>query len=136
MPTSRIRTAISANSGFYSFPKKNLEYPYGIKNTEINFESDLQKSYKKRLVILLGQLDNDPSLGTFRTTDLAMKQGVHRLERGTNFYKANKELTNKKNWIFNWKIDTIANVGHNYRKMSEHSVKWLNAEVLKTLSNN
>ncbi len=121
MPESRIGTAIAANSGFYSFPSHKLKYPYGIKNTE----TDLQKSYKKRLIILLGELDNDPSLGTFRTTDLAMKQGANRLERGTNFYDANKELGSKNNWEFNWTIDTVKNTGHNYKKMSESAIKWI-----------
>tara|TARA_B100000949_G_scaffold108080_1_gene95976 strand:- start:38133 stop:39068 length:936 start_codon:yes stop_codon:yes gene_type:complete len=121
MPESRIGTAIAANAGFYSLPNENLEFPYGIKNTETN----LQESYKKRLVVLLGELDNDPSLGTFRTTDLAMEQGAHRLERGTTFFKVNEELKHKNNWTYNWEIDTIKNVGHDYKKMSESAVKWL-----------
>ncbi|WP_127138793.1 hypothetical protein [Flagellimonas oceanensis] len=121
MPESRIGTAIAANAGFYSLPNENLEFPYGIKNTETN----LQESYKKRLVVLLGELDNDPSLGTFRTTDLAMEQGAHRLERGTTFFNANKELKHKNNWTYNWEIDTIKNVGHDYKKMSENAVEWL-----------
>ncbi len=121
MPESRIETAIAANSGFYSLPNEKLEFPYGIKNIEIN----LQKSYNKRLIILLGELDNDPSLGTFRTTDLAMEQGAHRLERGTTFFNANYELKSKNNWTFNWEIDTIKNVGHDYKKMSENAIKWI-----------
>jgi predicted esterase len=121
MPESRIRTAISANSGFYSLPKEKLEFPYGIQNTGI----DLQKSYNKRLIILLGELDNDPSLGTFRTTDLAMEQGAHRLERGTTFFNSNKELKNKNNWTFNWEMDTIKNVGHDYKKMSKNAIEWI-----------
>ncbi|WP_319590425.1 hypothetical protein [uncultured Draconibacterium sp.] len=127
MPESRIGTAIAANSGFYSFPNENLEFPYGVKNTE----TDLQKAYKKRLIILLGELDNDPSLGTFRTTDLAMEQGAHRLERGTTFFNVNKEMKNKNNWTFNWEIETIKNVGHDYKKMSESAIKWI-----KNASNN
>jgi pimeloyl-ACP methyl ester carboxylesterase len=125
MPESRIETAIAANSGFYSLPNEKLAFPYGLKNTEIDIKSNLQKAYKKRLIILLGELDNDPSLGTFRTTDLAMEQGAHRLERGTTFFNANKELTNKNNWTFNWKIDTIKNVGHDYKKMSENAIERL-----------
>lgn len=121
MPESRIGTAIAANSGFYSLPNEDLEFPYGVKNTE----TDLQKAYNKRLVILLGELDNDPSLGTFRTTDLAMEQGGHRLERGSTFFNANKELKNKNNWTFNWEIDTIKNVGHDYKKMSENAIEWI-----------
>lgn len=121
MPDSRIGTAIAANSGFYTLPDEDLEFPYGVKNTEV----DLQKAYQKRLIILLGELDNDPSLGTFRTTDLAMEQGAHRLERGTTFFNANEEWKNKNNWTFNWEMDTVENVGHDYKKMSKNAVKWL-----------
>ena len=121
MPESRIRTAISANSGFLSLPNEKLEFPYGIKNTDV----DLQEAYKKRLVIFLGELDNDPSLGTFRRTDLAMEQGVHRLERGTTFFNANKKLKNKNNWTFNWSLDTIKNVGHDYKRMSANAIEWI-----------
>jgi predicted esterase len=125
MPESRIGTAISANSGFYSLPNEKLEFPYGIQNTGIDLKPELKKAYKKRLIILLGELDNDPSLGTFRTTDLAMEQGAYRLERGANFYKTNKELKNKNNWEFNWTIDTIKNVGHDYKKMSKNAIEWI-----------
>lgn len=121
MPESRIGTAIAANSGFYTLPNENLEFPYGIKNAE----TDLQKSYKKRLIVLLGELDNDPSLGIFRTTDLAMDQGAHRLERGTTFFSVNKELTSKNKWTFNWEIHTVKEVGHDYKKMSENAIKWI-----------
>ncbi|WP_200975613.1 hypothetical protein [Echinicola sp. 20G] len=121
MPESRIGTAIAANAGFYSFPNEHLEFPYGIKNTE----TDLKKSYKKRLIILLGELDNDPNLGTFRTTDLAMEEGANRLERGTNFYNANKGIIDKNDWEFNWTLDTVRNVGHNYTEMSKGAIKWI-----------
>lgn len=129
MPESRIGTAIAANSGFYSLPDENLQFPYGIKNTG----TDLEKAYKKRLIILLGELDDDPSLGTFRTTDLAMEQGAHRLERGTNFFNANKEFKNKNNWTFNWEMDTIKNVGHDYKRMSENAIEWIKTTAYDNL---
>lgn len=125
MPEARIGTAIAANAGFYTWPKEVLKYPYGIKNTHIDANTSLQQSYRKRLIVLLGELDNDPSLGTFRTTELAMEQGGHRLERGTNFIETNKELAMQNDWKFNWEIDTVKNVGHNYRKMSENAAEWL-----------
>lgn len=124
MPEARIETAIAANAGFYTFPDENVEYPYGSKNTPIT-DNSIKKSFKKQLIILLGENDNDPKLGTFRETELAMKQGAHRLERGSNFYQKSRELAIKKSWIFNWKIDTIENVGHNYRKMSSQAVKYI-----------
>lgn len=121
MPESRIETAIAANAGFYTLPNQKLKFPYGTNNTEI----DLQKAYIKRLVILLGEKDNDPSLGTLRTTELAMLQGAHRLERGTTFFNANRKLKNKNNWTFNWAIDTVKNVGHDYKRMSINAMGWL-----------
>lgn len=123
LPESRIGTAIAANAGFYSFPNEHLAYPYGIEPTVMN--TGLEKAYQKRLIILLGELDNDPNLGTFRTTDLAMEQGGHRLERGTNFYQANAGLSGTKNWVFNWELDTVKNVGHDYRNMSKSAIQWI-----------
>ena len=124
MPEARIKTAIAANAGFYTFPDENLEYPYGSKNTPIT-DNSIKKSFKKQLIILLGENDNDPKLGTFRETELAMKQGAHRLERGSNFYQKSTELATETFSIFNWEIDTIENVGHNYRKMSSQAVKYI-----------
>jgi predicted esterase len=124
MPEARIKTAIAANAGLYTFPDENLEYPYGSKNTPIT-DNSIKNSFKKHLIILLGENDNDPKLGTFRETELAMKQGAHRLERGSNFYQKSLELATQTSSIFNWEVDTIEKVGHNYRKMSSQSVKYL-----------
>lgn len=124
MPEARIKNAIAANAGFYTLPVENLEYPYGLKNTPVK-EKSVKEAFRKRLIVLLGENDNDPDLGTFRETALAMQQGQHRLERGSNFYKTAKHLASEKTWDFNWQIDTVANVGHNYRKMSSRAVKYL-----------
>lgn len=125
MPESRVRTAIAANAGFYSLPDENLAFPYGLKRTEVSVSTDIQEAHQKKLIVLLGELDNDPSLGTFRTTELAMQQGGHRLERGTRFFQANEELSQQNGWEFNWTLDTVKEVGHNYRLMSQHAIDWI-----------
>ncbi|WP_192085885.1 hypothetical protein [Algoriphagus sp. Y33] len=124
MPDSRIHTAIAANAGLYTFPNSNLKYPYGIKNLE-DGEELIRKAFEKKLIILTGELDSDPKLGTFTRTDLAMNQGGNRLERGANFYSASEKYASAINLDFNWKIDTVPNVGHDYKKMSESSIAWL-----------
>jgi len=106
MPEARIKTAIAANAGFYTFPDENLEYPYGSKNTPIT-DNSIKKSFKKQLIILLGENDNDPKLGTFRETELAMKQGAHRLERGSNFYQKSTELLTLRKSIINFLVLTF-----------------------------
>lgn len=124
MPEARIENAIAANAGFYTLPEEDLEYPYGLKNTPIT-DSSIKESFTKKLIILLGENDNDPKLGTFRETELAMQQGKHRLERGSNFYKTANTLAKEKLWDFKWEIDTIQNVGHNYREMSSQAIKYI-----------
>ncbi len=37
----------------------------------------------------------------------------------------NEQLSQQNNWSINWKIDTIENVGHDYRKMSKYAIEWL-----------
>lgn len=54
-----------------------------------------------------------------------MQQGKLRLERGSNFYKTAKNLASEKSWVFNWEIDTVGNVGHDYRKMSSQAVNYI-----------
>ena len=125
MPQARISTAIAANAGFYTFPDETLKFPYGLKNTPVKLKAGLTQAFQKNLIILLGAKDNNPKLGVFRKTDLAMKQGGHRLARGSNFYQAARQLQAKHQLKFRWKIDTVANVGHNYRKMSQSAVRWL-----------
>lgn len=124
MPEAHINTAVAANAGFYTFPNEDLAYPYGYKRTGLNVKNTLSKAFKKDLVIMLGELDNDPDLGTFRTTDLAMQQGGHRLERGSNFFQNIEDFAKNHEMEFNWKLDTIPEVGHNYKKMSEVSIKY------------
>ncbi len=125
MPEARIDNAIAANAGFYTFPNENLEYPYGMKNTSSSINDKLREAFKKNLIILLGENDNDPKLGTFRTTEPAMEQGRNRLERGSNFFKKASQLAVEKSWQFNWKIDTVLKVGHDYKKMSANAVKYI-----------
>lgn len=122
-PQARFETAIAANAGLYTFLDKSTTYPYGIKNLELQ-KNSFEKSFSRRFIILTGELDNNVKLGTFTTTDLAMKQGRNRLERGAKFYRASKEFANQNALIFNWKIDTVKNVGHDYIKMSEKSIEY------------
>ena len=123
MPKARIGTAIAANAGFYTFPIQGQPYPYGWQRTSIG--NQIAQAYATRLVILLGELDNDPSLGTFRTTEPAMAQGPHRLARGSNFYQQSAVHSEEIGEAFLWELDTITEVGHNYRKMSEAALPWL-----------
>lgn len=121
-PENRIRTAIAANAGVYTYPNDKIEYPYGIKNIS---NVQLEKYFEKQLIIQLGELDNSSKSGRFIKTDLAMNQGRNRLERGSNFYNWSKKYSKRENHSFKWSIDTIENVGHDYKKMAKNAIKYL-----------
>ncbi len=123
-PESRVKTAIAANAGLYTFIDQSVEYPYGVKNIELQ-SGQVKNAFEKQLVLMTGELDNSPDLGTFTTTDLAMRQGDNRLERGAYFFEYSKEYAAKNKFTFNWKLDTVKNVGHDYKKMAESSMDWL-----------
>jgi|GEM_PF-4483309 len=40
-------------------------------------------------------------------------------------FDAAKQYADQNNLTFNWKIDTIKSVGHEYKKMSESSIQWI-----------
>lgn len=114
-PTNRIKKAIAANAGFYTFTDVSTDYPYGLQN----INAPLEKSFSTDLTVLLGELDKSAELGKLRQTKNAMVQGGHRLERGTNFFNFAQEVSNRKKLEFNWRLQVVPNVGHNYKKMSE-----------------
>lgn len=124
-PNSKANRILASNSGSYTLPNTNLALPFGLKNTETNNKS-LKKSFKKHLVLFLGELDNADEKGgrllRSKTTD---QQGTHRLARGTYFYKKSIETAEMLKTKFNWKLKIIAGVGHNQRKMAKAAAIYL-----------
>ena len=80
--------AIAANLGWYLTPHSN-EWPFGLKNSGITNE-DLKKAYNKYFLLLLGKSDLSIKPNTAYVAsifDKVSSQGMHRLERGRNFFK-------------------------------------------------
>ena len=80
--------AIAANLGWYLTPHSN-EWPFGLKNSGITNE-DLKKAYNKYFLLLLGKSDLSTKPNTAYVASIFDKvsaQGMHRLERGRNFFK-------------------------------------------------
>ncbi|WP_166267553.1 hypothetical protein [Marinobacter caseinilyticus] len=123
-PQARIRTAVAANSGTYTFPDWSLPLRYGLKNTGIE-EADLKPAYAHHLVVMLGTGDNDPSHRLLSKLEIARAQGAHRLEKGKNFYWVSKAKAEELNAEFNWEIRTVYGIGHSGREMSEAGAKYL-----------
>lgn len=124
-PNSKANRILASNAGSYTLPEFNTAFPFGVKDLSINKKS-LKQSFKKHLVIFLGELDNaNETGGLLLRSPTVDKQGTHRLSRGKYFYKKSKELAKVKHLKFNWDLQVISDVGHDQRKMAKAAAKYL-----------
>ena len=124
-PLSKADRMLASNAGSYTLPNTNKSIPFGLKNTGTDDES-LKKSFKKELVLFLGELDNeDDKSGKLLRSRSTDRQGTHRLARGKYFYDNSMETAKMLKTKFNWKIEIVDGVGHDQRKMAEAAAMYL-----------
>lgn len=124
-PISKANRILASNSGSYALPDFNTDLPFGIGNTNLTKEN-IEASFKKNLVIFIGELDNENELGgLILRSPTVDKQGTHRLERGIYFYNKSKDIAKEMGLVFNWKLKKVPNIGHDYRKMGTAAAKYL-----------
>lgn len=123
----RARHVVSANAGWYTLPDFEIAFPYGLKNTAID-EEGLRNRLESRLLIQLGEEDNDPKHKYLRTTAEAMEQGAHRFERGHRFFERAQKTAEEQGVDFRWSIRTVPGVGHNNAKMASDIADYLFGE--------
>ena len=124
-PDSKADRILASNAGTFTLPDYNTDFPFGMKNVGVA-EKGLKKSFRKNLVLFLGELDNDSETrGRMLRSETADKQGTNRLDRGKHFYKISKETASKSKMKFKWNLEIIPNVGHDQRKMAEAAASYL-----------
>lgn len=125
LPESRVKLAIAANAGWYTMPNYLENYPYGLLETPINSEI-LEKVFSKKLVVMLGEKDTGDEF--LRNTIKAKDQGKTRLERGKKYVNnGKKEALETLHCNFNWDIELIENIDHNYYFMSKAAQKFISS---------
>ena len=124
-PQTKARKIYAANSGFYTLPNFNALPPFGLKGFSLGPE-DLKRSFEKKLILLLGEMDNaDETGGTLLRSSSADRQGLHRLDRGKYFYQNAQANANREKIPFHWEIHVIPGVGHDHRKMGDAAANLL-----------
>lgn len=122
---SKANRILASNSGFYTMPDLTSSVPYGLKDTQVG-NQHLKASFKKELVLFLGELDNENETGGILLRSPTFdKQGFHRLERGKYFYREAKLTASTLNVDFKWKLEIIPHIGHDFRKMGAAAAKYL-----------
>ena len=123
-PDARIVKAVCANAGWYTMPDFGELFPYGLNATPCDTTS-LQKTFAKKVTILLGDQDTDPKHRSLRRTPQAIKQGVHRFQRGKTFYESCKRIADSLNVHFAWDLEVVPGVAHSNAKMAPNAAKVL-----------
>jgi len=122
---SKADNILASNASFYTLPNFDDPYPFGLKDTLID-EALLKIAFRKKLVVLLGELDNENETGgNFLQSKSANIQGHHRLERGKFFFNEAKKMATKLNTEFNWELKIIPDVGHNHKLMGNAAEEYL-----------
>jgi pimeloyl-ACP methyl ester carboxylesterase len=121
-PQTKANRIVAANASWYTVPDFSSPFPYGLKRAPIQPEpmiSQLPLSFSKKLIVLLGENDNEDEFrGWFRRDKFADLQGTHRLERGRYFYEQSELQANTLNTSFAWDIQLVPSVGHSPTRMS------------------
>ena len=120
-------TIVAANSGFYTQVDRAITTPFGLGDSTID-ESRLADALSRQLILLVGELDNrEETRGTMLHTPLIDSHGLSRLERGQYFFQGAEREAARLDAEFNWKLEIVAGVGHDFRAMAAAAVKLLYA---------
>jgi pimeloyl-ACP methyl ester carboxylesterase len=119
-PNARFDLAIAANSGWYTTPDNEQNYPYGISGAP-KLHERITHSLQRPLVVFLGSEDK-PDQGGFRTRSEAMEQGESRPQRGEYFYKVAQNAASSRGINLGWQLKYAEGIGHNYTDMAEAAI--------------
>jgi poly(3-hydroxybutyrate) depolymerase len=113
----RARRIIIANSGWYSWPRFDVAFPHGLANCAAT-EVGLRAALARPVTILLGDQDNDPAHFQLRRDAATDFQGLHRFERGRNFYAAARDAAAMYGVPFGWSLAVVPGVAHSNAGMA------------------
>jgi hypothetical protein len=106
-----VDAVVAANCGVYMLPDLTAEYPIGMGGLDLD-NGHLRRYLGRRLVILLGNADNDPSAPDLPRMDYAMAQGPHRLARGLWHFQHCTKLADSLGVHFGWRLEIAHGAGH------------------------
>ena len=124
LPKARFASAIAANAGWYSLPNFDQRFPFGLSDVGVSNDA-LAASLQRRMVILLGENDNDPEHPSLNRRERVMPQGPHRFARGKNFFAQGESAATKLKVKLRWRLETVPGVGHDNAGMVRAAGKFL-----------
>lgn len=123
-PETSFDVAVAANSGWYTLPCQETDFPYGLADAPVT-DSRLGLALQKKLIILVGEDDIDQAHHSLRRTEEALEQGQNRLDRGRTFFETGREASKRLGVSFCWKYASVPDAEHRDRQMSGTAVDYL-----------
>ncbi|NNL94370.1 MAG: alpha/beta hydrolase [Xanthomonadales bacterium] len=117
LPDNRVRKAVAANAGWYTYPDLKVPWPYGLKRSLVS-ETGLRRFLETPMLVLLGKQDTDGNDTTLRQTPEAMRQGPHRLARGFHFFEAGLRAAQRLGVESAWQLAQVEGADHDNAKMA------------------
>lgn len=121
-PDSRAWVVVAANPGWYTMPEWRKEktadpFPYSLVGSPAG-AAELRAALARRLILLVGEKDDDPDDESLFNSDAARREGATRVERGENFFKAATAAANDLGVKLAWELVEVPDVAHSGATMS------------------
>ena len=125
-PENRASVIVAANSGWYTMPDFRQEkvtnpFPFSLVNAPggAGTGDALRKALARKLVVMVGENDNDPDADNMSKSDGALKEGATRLDRAETFFKTATTAANDLGVKLNWDLIEVPGVAHDGSSMSK-----------------
>lgn len=115
---NRAVRIISASPGYYTLPDPKINYPYGLKGTDVTQEA-MEAFFQSDFTVMVGAADTVLSRQDLIKSSLANNQGKDRVERAMNFFIQAKTKARALDVPFNWKFELVTDVGHSNGQIAE-----------------
>jgi pimeloyl-ACP methyl ester carboxylesterase len=124
-PGSRVNRVLAANSGWYTVPTFDDEFPYGLTDSALT-PATIEAALAEDLVVFLGERDDENEVrGDLARTPEIDVQGVSRIERGKYFYDRAAQTAAELGVELKWKLEIVPDVGHDAERMSAAAADYL-----------
>ncbi len=119
-PNARYDKIVASASGWYTATDLSIAFPYGFMESPLETTS-LASLFEKKIMIQVGNLDNDSNAASLRHNEYADAQGLNRLNRAEHFFNKASLLANASNVEFQWEIHINEGADHNYEVASQYA---------------
>jgi hypothetical protein len=123
----RIEKAAIGSAGWYTF-LNDEPFPFGTKNIELN-NSRKKWFLSREVLFILGKNDNDPNHSSLNSNKEAKKQGMHRYQRGQNYFNNLINYSDNSKLPFRWRYKSVDGLDHNVEGMTDAAIPFLLSDL-------